>query len=137
MLRYGIIGAGNMGQEHIRYLKMLPDAQATAIADPDREMRESAAALAGPDTLAYADYRDLLSAGHADALVIASPNAAFPPRPSPLACGNPASWTASRSRLMMICWPPANTTARLSSSTSGFSTWSGTAGPRMFHFTTG
>ena len=74
MLRYGIIGSGNMGQEHIRYLKMLPDAQVTAIADPDREMRQAAAALAGPQAQVFEDYHDLLAAGLVDALVIASPN---------------------------------------------------------------
>jgi len=74
MLRYGIIGSGNMGQEHIRYLKMLPDAQVTAIADPDREMRQAAASLAGPRTQVFEDYHDLLAAGLVDALVIASPN---------------------------------------------------------------
>lgn len=74
MLRYGIIGSGNMGQEHIRYLKMLPGVQVAAIADPDREMRENAAALAGPQVQAFEDYRDLVAAGLVDALVVASPN---------------------------------------------------------------
>jgi predicted dehydrogenase len=74
MLRYGIIGSGNMGQEHIRYLKMLPDVQVAAVADSDREMRESAAALAGLRTQVFDDYRDLVAAGLVDALVIASPN---------------------------------------------------------------
>ena len=74
MLRYGIIGSGNMGQEHIRYLKMLPGAQVAAIADPDREMRQGAATLAGPQVQVFDDYRELVAAGLVDVLVIASPD---------------------------------------------------------------
>jgi predicted dehydrogenase len=73
-MRYAIIGSGMMGQEHIRYVAMLEDAEVTAVADPDAEMRAQAAMLAGPDTAAFADYRDLLSADLADVLVVASPN---------------------------------------------------------------
>jgi predicted dehydrogenase len=61
-----------MGQEHIRFLKHLKGAEVTAIADPDPIMRAKGAALA--EAQAFADYRDLLSADLADALVIASPN---------------------------------------------------------------
>ena len=74
MTAYGIIGAGMMGQEHIRYIGMLPDARVAAVADPDTAMREASASLAGPDTRAYADPGYLLAEGGVDALVIASPN---------------------------------------------------------------
>ena len=73
-MRYAIIGSGNMGQEHMRNLALIPDATVTAIADTDAGMRAQAAALAGPDVLAFEDPRDLLAAGVADALVIATPN---------------------------------------------------------------
>ena len=72
--RYAIIGSGNMGQEHMRNLALIPDVAVTAIADPDAGMREKAAALAGPDVRAFEDARDLLAADVADALVIATPN---------------------------------------------------------------
>ena len=72
--RYAIIGSGNMGQEHMRNLALIPDATVTAIADPDTGMREKAAALAGPEVRAFEDPRDLLAADIADALVIATPN---------------------------------------------------------------
>ena len=38
-LRYGIIGAGMMGHEHIRNLALVPGAEVTAFADPDSGSR--------------------------------------------------------------------------------------------------
>lgn len=73
-ISYGIIGSGMMGQEHIRNVKLLANTSVTAIADPDEAMRAASRALAGPDCRAFADYRDLLAAGGADAIVVASPN---------------------------------------------------------------
>ena len=70
--RYGLIGAGMMGQEHIRNVALLEDAAVTAVADPDEGMRAAAAALAG--ARAHADYRDLLGAGDCDAFILAAPN---------------------------------------------------------------
>jgi predicted dehydrogenase len=71
-LRYGLIGAGMMGQEHVRFLNHLEGAAVTAVADPDPAMREQAALLAGAK--AFADHRALLAADLVDALIIASPN---------------------------------------------------------------
>ncbi len=70
--RYGIIGAGLMGQEHIRFLNRIDGVTVTAIADPDPGMRAEAAGLAGAE--AFTDHKALLSEGHIDALIIASPN---------------------------------------------------------------
>jgi predicted dehydrogenase len=71
-LRYAVIGSGLMGQEHIRFLNHMGDVKVTGVADPDPSMREAAARLTGAE--AFADHRALLSAGHADAVIIASPN---------------------------------------------------------------
>jgi myo-inositol 2-dehydrogenase / D-chiro-inositol 1-dehydrogenase len=38
-LRFGVIGTGMMGCEHLRNLKALPDAEIVAVADPDEESR--------------------------------------------------------------------------------------------------
>ncbi len=73
-LRYAIIGAGNMGQEHIRNLALLPGARVTAVADPDEGMRHQATTLAGGETRAFTNHGELLSADLADAYVIAAPN---------------------------------------------------------------
>jgi predicted dehydrogenase len=73
-VRYAIVGSGMMGQEHIRNLALLPGTGVSAVCDPDPGMRESARALAGPGCRAFADHRELLDAGIADAFVVASPN---------------------------------------------------------------
>ena len=73
-VRYGIIGSGMMGHEHMRNIALLPEVEVVAVADPDEGMRESAAKLAGEGTRAFADYRDLLSADLCDAFVVATPN---------------------------------------------------------------
>ncbi len=73
-LRYGLIGSGMMGgQEHIRNLNLLEGCEVTAIADPDEAMRALSVETAGVDARAYSDWRDMLSAGGLDALVITTP----------------------------------------------------------------
>ncbi len=73
-LRYGLIGSGMMGQEHIRNLNLLEGCEVTAIADPDANMRELSVQTAGGSARTFANYKDLLSAQVCDALVIVSPN---------------------------------------------------------------
>ncbi len=73
-MRYGIIGSGMMGQEHIRNIALLDEARVVAVADPDDGMREAARALAGPDCKGFADPTGLLDTDLCDALVIATPN---------------------------------------------------------------
>ncbi len=71
-VRYGIIGSGMMGQEHIRFLNHMDGATVTAVSDPDSGMRAQAAELAG--AAPFADHKDLVGSGLADALIIAAPN---------------------------------------------------------------
>ncbi len=73
-LRYGIIGAGTMGQEHLRFLGQIPEAEVVAVADPDAGSRAAAAALAPADVQLFEDYRALLDGPPLDALLIATPN---------------------------------------------------------------
>ena len=42
---HGIIGCGMMGQEHLRNIALLEEAQVAAIFEPDPEMRAAAQAL--------------------------------------------------------------------------------------------
>ncbi|MXU64780.1 Gfo/Idh/MocA family protein [Oceanomicrobium pacificus] len=72
-LRYGIIGAGMMGQEHIRNIALLEGATISAVSDPDPGMRSAARHLAGGAD-AFSDHRALLSADVCDAYLIAAPN---------------------------------------------------------------
>ncbi|MEQ8308898.1 MAG: Gfo/Idh/MocA family oxidoreductase [Hoeflea sp.] len=73
-IRYGIIGSGMMGQEHIRNINLIDGARVTAVSDPDRDMRDRAQALAGSGCRAFDRHQDLLSEDLCDALVIAAPN---------------------------------------------------------------
>ena len=75
-VRYGIIGSGMMGQEHLRNLLAVDGAAVTALADPhERSLSDSLGWLPpGAEVATFADYRDLLRAGVCDAVVIATPN---------------------------------------------------------------
>ena len=72
-LRYGMIGCGMMGQEHLRNMALLPQAQAVAIYEPDADMRAAALALA-PHARAVDSMEAVIDAADVDALVITSPN---------------------------------------------------------------
>lgn len=72
MIRYGLIGAGMMGQEHIRNIALLDDATVAAVADPDDGMRSAAMATSGGQ--GFADAEALIAADVADVFLIASPN---------------------------------------------------------------
>ena len=73
MIRYGIIGSGMMGQEHIRNIALLPDAAVTAFVEPDPGMVARTRALV-PQAAHVADIATLLARDDVDALLIASPN---------------------------------------------------------------
>lgn len=76
-IRYGIVGTGMMGVEHIRNLAILPGARITAIADPVAgSLGWAREALgAGADGVAAYDSVEALAKGaEVDAVVVASPN---------------------------------------------------------------
>lgn len=75
MIRYGLIGAGMMGQEHIRNINILPDAAVTAVADPDEGMRQLSLATAQSNK-GYITAEDLITQEDAnlDAYLVAAPN---------------------------------------------------------------
>ncbi|MDX1739039.1 MAG: Gfo/Idh/MocA family oxidoreductase, partial [Alphaproteobacteria bacterium] len=73
-VKFGIIGSGMMGQEHIRNIHQIENASVAAVADPDEGMRNSSRELAGEGCKAYEDYREMLRDGDVNALLIASPN---------------------------------------------------------------
>ena len=74
ILRYGIIGCGSMGREHIENLFAMGGARVTALADPHRPSREAALALCREPPQVFEDAGELLASGLCDAVVIASPN---------------------------------------------------------------
>ena len=74
IVRYGIIGTGMMGCEHIRNLALVPGAKVTAIADPHESSRRWGRLAAGEGVEVYEDPRELLARAPVDAVVVATPN---------------------------------------------------------------
>ena len=74
-VRFGIVGSGMMGREHIRNLLLFPQAEIVALADPTPASLASAAAEARGQTPRLFDSpQAMLAAGGLDAVIVASPN---------------------------------------------------------------
>jgi predicted dehydrogenase len=73
-IRYGVIGTGMMGVEHIENLNRLDVAVVTAICDPDAASRDRGRTAVGGDVAVFETHEALLAAGLCDAVVIATPN---------------------------------------------------------------
>lgn len=73
-VRYGVIGTGLMGIEHIHNLQVLPGAEVVAVADPDQNSLNHAKSTVNSQTELFQNHRELLERGKCDALVIATPN---------------------------------------------------------------
>ncbi|MEM9670099.1 MAG: Gfo/Idh/MocA family oxidoreductase [Pseudomonadota bacterium] len=71
--KYGLIGAGMMGAEHIRNIALLDGASIATIYDPVAEQAHHGASLAGGARIATS-LEDLAGQPDLDALIIASPN---------------------------------------------------------------
>jgi myo-inositol 2-dehydrogenase / D-chiro-inositol 1-dehydrogenase len=72
-VRYGLIGSGMMGHEHIRNIALMEGASVALLADPDDGMRDSAQALSGAP-LAVRTLQEAVAADACDAWLVASPN---------------------------------------------------------------
>ncbi len=72
-VRYGILGCGMMGKEHIRNIQLIEGARVSAIADPDPAMQAENKACV-PEARFCHTLEELLSVDDMDALLIASPN---------------------------------------------------------------
>ena len=75
--RFGIIGTGMMGCEHIRSLAQIPHARVSAVADPVETSLDAARVALGDraeGVRCYSDPRELLRDPNVDAVVVASPN---------------------------------------------------------------
>jgi predicted dehydrogenase len=76
-IRWGIVGCGSMGREHIENIAALGGGEVTAIADPHGPSREAAQAICDRVRFApqvFDDHRELLASGLCDAVAIATPN---------------------------------------------------------------
>ena len=76
-VRYGLVGCGMMGVEHVHNLLITPGAEIVAVADPvDRSLGWVKKALGdkADGVRAYRDGAELARAGDVDAVVVSSPN---------------------------------------------------------------
>ena len=87
-VRYGLIGCGMMGQEHIRNIGLLPGAEIVAVHDPVRPLADHAAAMAGGAAVCDS-LGDLLDRPDLDALVVVSPNHCHMPQLREIASRRP------------------------------------------------
>lgn len=71
-LRIALIGAGNMGRQHLHHLRQVPTAQLCALADPDPAVSELAREWVVPS---FDDPRRLLDEIRPEAVIVANPNA--------------------------------------------------------------
>ena len=77
-MRYGLVGTGMMGVEHLQNLRVTPGAVVTAIADPVERSLEWARTALGEarsdGVTAFTDSAALARSGLVDAVIVASPN---------------------------------------------------------------
>ncbi|MBU3703498.1 MAG: Gfo/Idh/MocA family oxidoreductase [Ilumatobacteraceae bacterium] len=76
-VRFGVVGTGMMGCEHLRNLLPMTDVVVTAVSDPNDEPLRWAELTLGDSwsgVVAFRDHRELLASGLVDAVVVASPN---------------------------------------------------------------
>lgn len=71
--RYGVIGCGMMGREHLRNIALMPGSGVAAIFEPDPEMRLRATQIA-PQAVMVDSIEALLAVPDVNCLLIASPN---------------------------------------------------------------
>lgn len=72
-LRYGMIGSGMMGREHIRNLLAIEGCNVVAFSDPFEPSQKMTASLV-PEAKQFSDYREMLSGQSLDVVVISTPN---------------------------------------------------------------
>src|SRR6266545_1438204 len=70
-LTIGVVGTGNMGQEHIRRLAGVPGAEVVAVSDVNAEQAKQVAETVG--ARAYSDGHDLIGSDAVQAVIIAPP----------------------------------------------------------------
>jgi predicted dehydrogenase len=80
-VKIGIIGVGNMGSMHTRYMHEVPHAKLTAIADhdPGRAQRAKASAANSDEIELFSDGMELIRKADVDAILIATPHYDHPP----------------------------------------------------------
>ncbi|MGC4033534.1 MAG: Gfo/Idh/MocA family oxidoreductase [Tepidisphaeraceae bacterium] len=77
-VRFGIIGLGNMGSSHVKYLPGIPDVEVTALCDLEPAKLEKSKAFA-PNAKTFTSSDEMLNAKVCDAVIVATPHYDHPP----------------------------------------------------------
>lgn len=103
MFRLGLVGAGRMGQTHLRALRDVPDVRIVAVAEPVDALRDGA--VAEFDVRAYSAIADLLESEDIDGVLIVTPSdshveviAQVAAAGLPILCEKPCGVTADDTR---------------------------------------
>ncbi len=75
-IRFGVIGCGGMGTVHLDYMVKMRTVRVTAVCDAVEQRANEAAAKC--DGKAFLDYRDLITSGLVDAVLVATPHYQHP-----------------------------------------------------------
>ena len=74
IIKYGVIGTGVMGQEHIQNINIIENAEVVAVCDTNESSRNQAKSLVKESTKFYNNIDELIRNNIADAYIIATPN---------------------------------------------------------------
>jgi predicted dehydrogenase len=98
-VRFGIIGVGNIGTVHARYLLAgtVKDARLTAVCDIDEKKHDAIRQIVGDKVEIFSNAHDLLQSGLIDAVIVATPHYAHPE----------LSMLAMRGGIHTLCEKPA------------------------------
>ncbi len=73
-LRFGLVGVGMMGREHIRNLKLHPEAEIVALQDPVAASLDAGVKQLGSPVATYETVEQMLAEAALDAVLVVSPN---------------------------------------------------------------
>jgi predicted dehydrogenase len=73
-LRFAIVGVGMMGREHIRNLKLHPEAQIVALQDPVADSLERGVRQLGSPVATFSTIGPMIAEARPDAVLVVSPN---------------------------------------------------------------
>ena len=72
--KYGIIGAGSMGREHIRNVNIIDEAEIVALSDPHDESINQSLSLLNKKVPCFTNYNEMIQADLVDGYIISTPN---------------------------------------------------------------
>ena len=72
--KYGIIGAGSMGREHIRNVNIIDEAEIVALSDPHDQSINQSLSLLNKKVPCFKNYNEMIQADLVDGYIISTPN---------------------------------------------------------------